>query len=359
MDYGGVFDLFYKLPALQEQGIRIHLHCFDYGRGPQPALEQFCASVHYYPRRATSFSRTLPHIVASRYNETLLNRLLQDDHPILMEGIHCSYLLTDPRFNNRKKFVRLHNVEWAYYRDLFLATTHPLKKIYFFRESNLLKKFEAMHSSDAVFLAVSHKDAVSYQQQFNCEAIRYLPLFLPPWEVASTPGVGSYCLYHGDLSVVSNVKVAKWLIKEVFAGLKIQLKIAGKRPPRSLQRLASRYENVVIIADPDETSMQSLIREAHLNVIPSHSATGIKLKLLNALFNGRHCLVNNATVDGTGLEHLCHIANTAAHMKGMVEQLYHQPFRGEEVAERKALLLRQFNNIDNAKKLGAMIFSGA
>ncbi|HAK10648.1 MAG TPA: mannosyltransferase, partial [Chitinophagaceae bacterium] len=32
VDYGGVVDLFWKLPSLQAQGVNIHLHCFDYGR---------------------------------------------------------------------------------------------------------------------------------------------------------------------------------------------------------------------------------------------------------------------------------------------------------------------------------------
>ena len=40
VNQGGVYDVFYKLQALQEQGVRIHLHCFDYGRGEQPELNQ-------------------------------------------------------------------------------------------------------------------------------------------------------------------------------------------------------------------------------------------------------------------------------------------------------------------------------
>ena len=36
VDYGGVFDLFYKIKALSEAGVKIHLHCFEYGRGQQP-----------------------------------------------------------------------------------------------------------------------------------------------------------------------------------------------------------------------------------------------------------------------------------------------------------------------------------
>ncbi|MCA6488340.1 MAG: mannosyltransferase, partial [Chitinophagaceae bacterium] len=50
VNYGGVFDLYYMLPALKNEGVSIHLHCFDYGRGQQPALNEFCEEVFYYPR---------------------------------------------------------------------------------------------------------------------------------------------------------------------------------------------------------------------------------------------------------------------------------------------------------------------
>src|ERR1700761_5773579 len=124
VDYGGVFDLFYKLPALQQQGIQIHLHCFDYGRGVQTALNQYFVAVHYYQRKKwhAFLLSSLPYIVATRKNRQLLDNLLKDDHPILMEGIHCTWLLNDKRFAQRKKYVRLHNVEHDYYRHLSLTT---------------------------------------------------------------------------------------------------------------------------------------------------------------------------------------------------------------------------------------------
>src|SRR5436190_4283124 len=77
VDYGGVYDLFYKLPALKQQGIKIHLHCFEYGRGEQPALNEYCEKVYYYKRLSglSGLSLHLPYIVASRKNEKLLQRL--------------------------------------------------------------------------------------------------------------------------------------------------------------------------------------------------------------------------------------------------------------------------------------------
>ena len=44
VDYGGVFDLFYKIKTLHELGIKIHLHCFEYGRGQQPENQRHGAT---------------------------------------------------------------------------------------------------------------------------------------------------------------------------------------------------------------------------------------------------------------------------------------------------------------------------
>src|SRR5690554_3261962 len=70
-DYGGAMDVFYKIKALAQMGIKIHLHCFQYDREPAPELEEFCTEVHYYSRQlglVRQFS-SLPYIVKTRINE--------------------------------------------------------------------------------------------------------------------------------------------------------------------------------------------------------------------------------------------------------------------------------------------------
>lgn len=178
VDYGGVFDLFYKLEALKQQGVKIHLHCFEYGRGKQPILNKYCESVHYYRRKKgfAAFSTTYPYIVSSRHNKELLNELAQDEHPILMEGVHCTYLLNDKRFNHRKLFVRLHNIEHIYYRHLFKYTSSPLKKIYYWHESRMLERYEKCIATKAAFWSVINKDVEVYKKM-GCRKIKFLPLY--------------------------------------------------------------------------------------------------------------------------------------------------------------------------------------
>lgn len=358
VNHGGYFDLFYKLVALYQQGVRIHLHCFEYGREQQPELEQYCAEVRYYPRQCghKGFSHKLPYIVASRISANLEANLLKDDYPILLEGIHCSHLLQDERFGNRKFVLRLHNVEYKYYKQLYRSTGSLFRKLYYLHESKLLKQYEQAIANKALILAVSDQDTNSYRQEFDAKNIATLPVFLPFTEVKAPDGVGCFCLYHGNLSVTENEKAAIWLLKKVFNDLKVPLVIAGKNPSKHLQQVAGKYPNACVVADPSEQEMQDMIGKAQINILPSFNITGIKLKLLNALFNGRHCLVNDATVQTTGLESACHIGANANAFKSLVIQLYRQPFAEEEIRLRKALLLSAFDNKRNAQRLIQWIF---
>lgn len=352
VDYGGVFDLFYKLPALQQQGVKIHLHCFEYGRGKQTVLNNYCESVDYYSRKEgfNAFSLKYPYIVKSRSSDELLDKLAKDDYSILMEGVHCTYLLNDKRFNRRKCFVRPHNVEHVYYKHLFHFTPSRAKKLYYLWESTLLKQYEKKIAGKATFLSVTKKDAGEFRK-LGSNNIEFVPLFLPDWKVNTSEGKGCFCLYHGDLSVAENEKAAKWLIEQVFNELCIPFVIAGKNPSASLTKLVETKNSTCLVANPNETEMQDLIAKAHINIIPSYNTTGIKLKLLNALYNGRYCLVNQQTVEGTGLEKACLIATDPHTFRSAITSFYDRPFSIEEITLRHQLLDKMFDNESNAKKI--------
>jgi len=354
VDYGGVYDLFYKLPALQHEGVKIHLHCFDNGRGEQPELENYCTTVNYYKRNTghKGFTTKLPYIVSSRKNEMLLSNLLKDNHPIFMEGVHCTYVTLDKRFSHRRKFVRIHNVEHDYYRQLYSCTHKLLKKLYYLWESCVLKNYEQqlVHNATA-FWAVTEKDTGYYRNKLGCKTMDYLPLFLPPWEVSCKEGMGSFCLYHGDLSVAANEYAALWLLEKVFKDLQLPLVIAGKNPSVSLEKKVESNPHACIIANPSEKEMQDMISKAQINLLPCFNNTGIKIKLLNALYNGRHCIVNEAMLSGTSLEELCHVVETPHAFRERIEQLYHQPFSVSETGARKTVLHNHFNNEKSAKQM--------
>jgi hypothetical protein len=359
VDYGGVIDLFYKLSALKKQGVKIHLHCYKYQRNEQPLLKEFCETVSYYPRQTglAGVSLTYPYIVKSRCHEKLVNLLAKDDYPILAEGVHCTCLLNDRRIDNRRFFVRLHNVEYRYYRNLSCYETFLPRKLYYLWESFLLRRYELRLAKRATILAVTEKDAFIYRT-FGCKNAFFLPVFLPPWVVNTTEGKGSFCLYHGDLTVAENEKAVKWLLTQVFDDLAIPFVIAGKNPSQGLTRLVHKNPSTCLIANPGHEEMQDLISKAHINVLPSYTNTGIKLKLLNAVFNGKHCIVNSTTAEGSGLEEACIIVENASGFKDAIRDTYSRSFTSPEIELRRQLIQRLFDNEKTAIDLIKFVWPG-
>lgn len=354
VNHGGHFDLFHKLSPLHKAGVKISLHCFENENSGSPELNKFCEQVFYYPREKgrTGFSLKLPYIVASRRNEMLTKRLLEDDHPILLEGVHCSSLLQDERFAGRKIALRLHNVESIYYRQLYRAAPAGIKKWYYLYESIMLRKYELfLAAKTPVILAVSRKDEQVYREKFGARQIAYLPVFTGFSEVLAKEGIGCFCLYHGNLSVPENEKMAIWLLEKVFNDIPIPFLVAGRNPSSRLARIIGKNPNASLMANPSDEDMRDMISKAQMNLAPSFNATGVKLKLLNALFNGRHCIVNDAAVEGTGFEPACHIAGNAEGFKSIIAQLYNRPFSEEEIMLRKKLLAGIFDNEKNAARL--------
>lgn len=357
-DYGGVVDLFYKLKALHKVGVAIHLHCFTQGRPQQTELNKYCVKVNYYKRQknAGRFSFSLPFIVNSRKDDELIKNLNKDDYPVLLEGIHCTYYLHTGALSNRCVVVRLHNAEFEYYNRLAQNESNPFKKVYYKHESWLLKKYEQLLAGKTRFVAVSDADVQLYKKAFGASDIHFLEVFTGITLTISKTGQGCYCLYHGNLAVNENAKAATWLLQNVFNQLEIPFVIAGRNPSSKLAKLAHKHKHTCLVANPSENEMQDLIAKAQVNILPSFNSTGVKLKLIHAVFTGRHCLVNKAGVDGSGLENACHIGETAAEFRQQITALYNQPFTENEIEKRNGLLQNLYNDTTGAKKLMQLIW---
>lgn len=358
VDYGGVMDIFYKLRWLYRLGIKIHLHCFTNGRPPHDELDNYCEEVFYYERKNFwhALPVKLPYMVASRDNPALLKNLCKDDHPVLLEGIQCSYLLHSGALKNRRVFLRLHNAEFLYYEKLASHESNFLKNWYYKNESRLLKRYEKEISGQAPVMALSESDINLYKKLFGVTDISFVPAFTGWDKVTSAEGRGNYCLYHGNLAINENEKAVEWLLNNVFRHTDIPLIVAGKRPSEKLEAFIDGFPNCSLVENPTDHEMQDLIHKAQLNVLPSFNNTGVKLKLLNALYNGRHCLVNEAAIDGASIPDVCHIADSAEAFLTSTKTLFQQDFTKEDILHRQRILNGFYNNETNARQVEALIF---
>lgn len=309
-DYGGVIDVYYRIVALAKAGVKVHLHCYTYGRQPAAELEKWCEEVRYYPRE-TGWRHQFehrPYIVASRCSKEILQRLQEDDYPILLEGLHNCLLLEKLADKDRKIIVRTHNVEHDYYRALARAEKRVGDKLFFFAESCKLRRYEQVLRRATTILAISEADAAHFRT-LGCEDVRLLPPSHGHTAVASLTGRGEYVLYHGNLSVPENIHTVHFLLEKVVDRCPFAFVVAGRNPDAKLQQAIGLHKNVRLVANPDDNSMRGLIQNAQVNLLLTQQPTGVKLKLMNALYEGRHCLVNSKMVQGTSLAAACTVAD--------------------------------------------------
>lgn len=349
-DYGGVIDVFNRIRHLHTLGIGIILHCFQDGRSEQPELKNHVLEVYYYPRSKSllKLASTTPFMVSTRCNRDLLNRLKADDHPVLLEGLHCTGLLEELAGGRRRIIVRTHNVEHEYYSSLAMQETSFLKKLYLSRESSKLKRYERILQHADGIASISEKDREHFAKSFN--NVFHLPPFHQFDTMTAKAGTGTYCLYQGNLAVAENHKAAMWLLTEVMPKTNRPLIIAGHHPRHELIRQVQGQKNTQLISDPERIHMEQLISNAHVHLLPTFQSTGIKLKLIHALFSGRQIVINSQMLQ-PGLERYVKVADSAEEFASAVERCYQTSFSQQQLAERAEMLEQRFSNARNAALL--------
>lgn len=347
-DYGGVIDVFYRIKALHELGVEITLHCFEYGRGHQEELERYCKDVIYYKRKVFSaiFSKS-PFIVASRKSPELLINLLQDDSPILFEGLHTCAFLSDKKLKKRLKIARTHNIEHDYYTELAKINS-GWRKLFFKKEAKKLRIFETTLKNANHILAIQENDVAHFKRYIK--NVHLLPASIPKIEQKYNPNLKNFCLFHGNLSVGENENAVRWVLKNLTFPKELLLVIAGKNPSAEIKSACAQLE-VELIVNPSEIEMQELLNSARIHLLFTEQATGIKLKLLNTLASSGHILLNDKMVEGTRLKKWCTVVNSPLEFNQKIIDLSKYKISEEDYIKRISFLKSNFDTVNNCKRL--------
>lgn len=353
-DYGGVIDVFHRVRSLHALGVRVILHCFDYGRGEQKELEKYCYKVYYYKRCMSPdrFITREPFIVSSRHSLLLLQRLSSDSLPILLEGLHSCWFLHKIRAinPNRVVLVRAHNVEHDYYYRLASSEPRFLKRFYLRMDARKLKRYEPILTLASSVLAVTQSDQRHFLD-LGCKDVLLMPSSHGNDKIISLPGKGEYVLYHADLSVPENVSAAKYLLENVFTDSSFNLVLAGRNPHPLISDMVATRSWARLVPNPDEAEMNNLLLNAHVTILVTDQPTGLKLKLLNSLYGGRFCVVNPPMVAGTHLGDACEVCENADEMREKLISLFKRNFTLEDINYRNSVLGTLYDNATNARML--------
>lgn len=356
-NYGGVIDVYYKLRAFRKAGIHVNLHCFEYKRPVSKELEGLCENVYYYRRNISKANlfRRRPYIVVTRSSEELLKNLARKNNPILFEGLHTCFYLDHKKLRKKTKVVRTHNIEHDYYQNLAKVERDIFKRYYFSNEAQKLRRFEKILDHADGIAAISLHDKEYFSKKYK--NVISASAFHPHEFVDIKPGKGTYALYHGSLAVGENNEAALWLINNVFDKSDIPLIIAGNKASNELKQAVAKHPHITLKSDVSTPEIYQLIQNAQVNILPTFQSTGIKLKLLAALYTGRHCIVNTPMVVETGLDKICIVKDSPQEMKAALREAFNASFEDKDIKNRKDFLENSiYSNEYNVNQLISLLF---
>jgi hypothetical protein len=352
-NYGGVIDVFYKVKALHNLGYEIHLHCFHQDRGTvAPEVKAITKAVYLYPkvRRFSLLFSTIPFSVITRYSKALEVNIKAVNAPILFEGLQTTMLLQTVACS-ATKYLRLHNIESNFYAGIAASETHWFKKLLFYFESKKYSKYEQdLKPFKQVFTLSPYEMGIVSQLT---SAVSYVPVFHGNEKVAPLSGKGTFCLYHGDLRLPDNKKVASFLIR-IFKQLpNYSLVIASSAGKSFVEKQIKGMANIQFEWIKEEAQLTKLFEQAHVNVLWSFQKSGTKLKVINALLKSRFCLINDNMVDDEAILQLCELATTETAVIQQIERLFQLEYTQYE--SRAAVLNATLNDHKNAQLLASLM----
>ncbi|MEF9480211.1 hypothetical protein OWR28_23170 [Chryseobacterium sp. 1B4] len=343
--YGGIIDVYYKIKALSDLGIKIHLHCFidQIPSTIDREIKEITENVFFYRKKKNPLLYFLPtpFAAAIRNSDTFLKNLEKNKAPILFEGLQTTHIIRFLRDSDHKLYLRYHNNEREYYKGLSLSEKNIFKKVIYKIESlkysgyqkKLLKKFEAV-------FCLSEKE-YNEVETYSGNA-RLIHIFHGNESVKVLDRKGKYFLFHGDLTTADNKRALNETI-DLFKTLpQYKLVVASDRATEDIKRKISTVENISLTPIQTTENLYRLLEDAHANILISYQNSGTKVKLFNTLYNSRFVIINENITDDPFLMNLCLYGADMNEIRRQIitsaEKEFHETEKRKEILEKTILI---------------------
>ncbi|WP_126652969.1 glycosyltransferase [Chryseobacterium aureum] len=355
--YGGIIDVYYKIKALSDLGIKIHLHCFidQIPDKIDPEVKEITENIFFYKKKKNPlvyFSGT-PFAAAIRGSEDLIKNIEKIKAPLLFEGLQTTYIIQFLKDKEHPLYLRHHNNETEYYKGLSLSEKNLFKKLIYRIESlkyagyqkKMLKKFEAV-------FCLSEKE---YKEVENYSGnAQLIHLFHGNQSVKQLDKKGNYFLFHGDLTTADNKRALNETI-DLFKTLpQYKLVVASDRAGEGIKRKISAIQNISLTSIQTTEKLHSLLENAHGNILISYQNSGTKVKLFNTLYNSRFVIINGNITDDPVLTNLClygtDMTEIRQHIITSAEKEYH------DAENRRNILENTHSDKGKAEEMISTIF---
>jgi|SRR5690606_16042359 len=362
-NYGGVFDIEAKFKFFHKKNIRVDLicTCFDAGRisyfknyvnENQTVIDNF--HIELIQPGAQNFSQFFQpgpfSAVVRKINFPKIGFIKNNQYDlVLVEHLKSTYKIEQlseilkAQNPDLKFFLRIHNDEEIYYKNLYNAASGP-KKYFFYSESVKYRNYQKKILGNSVFDAFLF---ISQTEMNNLKALispskkaEFLPVYFSENELKPAPGNDLKdidFLYVGNLDLEDNFKALKeiksFLCRQNLANKKINIagKCSSEKRKDKIFGLFSELGNLEISFNVEKNELEQFYARTRFFLNFSANSGGVKTKMIQALNYGVPVISNRDGVEGSGFEDLTLKTKDAEWVKNALEnpeiwKNYHSQF---------------------------------
>jgi glycosyltransferase involved in cell wall biosynthesis len=301
----------------------------------------------------TGDSYNIQRFVSPDFERLLSGILKENDFDIIqLEGLYLlPYLLSVRKFSNSKIVLRAHNIEHLIWERNSKNARPGAKKWYLQTLASRMKEFEIYHlnSCDAL-IPISNVDAAKFVEMGCKLPIHTCPVginlngsSLHPEPLNDTPSV----CYIGSLDWLPNREGIEWFLDKVWPKVQsqfpeIKLFLAGRNFPEDF---ASKiYPNVEMVGEVENA--RAFIKSKSIMIVPLFSGSGIRVKILEAMAEGRVVISTTIGAEGLGAnnEEDILIADDADAFARQIKRCLKDPEFCNRIATKGLSFVKQYYN---------------
>lgn len=262
-------------------------------------------------------------------------------------GVYLDYIR---QLTGSPVVLRAHNVDHLIWQRIAAGTTSVLKRLYLQLQAARLKKFELkLAAAVDALVPISPVDQTYFQKQGITTPSLCSPLgislpenSLPEQDKCRQLG------FIGTLDWLPNQEGIRWFIESCWPLVhqknpKLQFHLAGRKIPIDLQAIHS--DGIVVFGEvPDASAFMSSLQ---LFVVPLHSGSGIRIKLLEAMAMGLPIVSTTVGAEGIPVVNGIHmlLADTAEEFAEAIQLIASDPAYGYELGKKARNLIAEHYNI--------------
>lgn len=199
-----------------------------------------------------------------------------------------------PNISPAKVVLHEHNAEYVMWERLAEIETNPLKKIVLRAEASRIKRTERKYATRADLILAAPNDILELKKIGIPEEKMKVTYHLGEDEMLDLPDTRfseteKALLFVGTLTWEANVDGLLWFLKEVWPEVlrraaDTRFYIVGKNPDERIVKATASEPNITLTGFVQD--LEPYHRKGRVFVIPLRFGSGIKVKLLNALYRG-------------------------------------------------------------------------